>query len=552
MRETQEPSEEGKDASDGVGRRGLSRRTLLLATALGAATTAAGVPALAGLWSREDPKRPAAGARAAETSYRAEYHFTVPEQWMNDPQRPIWVDGQYLYYYLYNADYLDGGTQTGTAWRLATSTDLVTFEDQGIAIAKDTTPNGDVWSGAAVIDTDDTAGYGANAVIALVTMEPEDPEDDPNTQAQYLHYSTDGGRTFTHGPTDPVLPNPGVRDFRDPKMIRDEDNDRWVMALTENDRVGFYHSPDLKEWTYADDFRAEGIGVLECPDLFQLTAENDTTRWVLGVSANGKEAGLPNTYAYWIGDFDGTAFQPEHEDPLWLDHGFDWYGAVTFDRHETDGSIDPTIRYAIGWMNNWDYANTTPTIDADGFNGTDSIVREVTLRQADDDTYYLASRPIAALHDHVSRTVELGDLAVDGELDVEYTGLAYELTTEVTWEDGLTVAGLQLRRSPDGSRHIDVGVHDGDSRYAFVNRGTTVNPDQSGSWQESQTPLPADTRSVKLRVLVDRTTVEVFVDDGRHTHSMLAFPYLTDTGLALFSDGGTAVFRNTVVREFQL
>ncbi|MEV1082784.1 glycoside hydrolase family 32 protein [Streptomyces sp. NPDC050211] len=510
----------------------MSRRALLAGSAAGA--SAALLPA-----AHTAAARPKPAATCA--SYRAEYHFTVPDQWKNDPQRPIWIDGEYHYYYLYNPDYFTGGTTAGTAWRLATSSDLVAFTDRGIAVPKDATPNGDVWSGSAVVDSDNTAGFGAGAVIVLATMAPDEV-----TQAQYLHYSTDGGRTFTSHGTDPVLPNPGVRDFRDPKVIRDEERGRWVMTLAEGNKVGFYHSADLKSWTYVSGFIKDGIGVLECPDLFRIRAADGTWKWVLGVSANGKGAGLPSTYAYWAGTFDGSVFTPDAADPQWLDHGWDWYGAVTFEKRNANGALDPAARYAIGWLNHWDYAGTTPTIDCDGFNGTDSIVREVTLKRDASGRYYLASRPVAALDDHVSRTVNLGDLEVAGTRLLDYTGTAYELTTEITW-DQLTGAGLQLRRSTDGGRHIDAGIY-GD--YAFVNRRNTVNPDASGNWQESKSPFDPSARTVRLRVLVDRTSVEMFVDDGRYVHSSEAFPYLVDTGLALFTIDGSAVFRNTVIREF--
>ncbi len=179
-------------------------------------------------------------------------------------------------------------------------------------------------------------------------------------------------------------------------MIRDEDRGRWVMALAENDKVGFYHSDDLKSWTYANGFVHDGIGVLECPDLFRITADDGTVKWVLGVSANGKSSGLPNTYAYWTGSFDGNAFTADASDPQWLDHGWDWYAAVTFEKRDASGAVDAAARYALGWVNNWDYADTTPTIDCDGFNGTDSVVREISLTKASDGTYYLASQPVAS------------------------------------------------------------------------------------------------------------------------------------------------------------
>lgn len=510
---------------------GMSRRALFAGSAAGA--VAAVLPA--------GPAAAKPKSAAACASYRAGYHFTVPDQWKNDPQRPVWIDGEYHYYYLYNADYTTG--VVGTAWRLATSSDLVSFQDRGVAVPKNTTPNGDVWSGSAVVDTGNTAGFGAGAVVVLATMSPHDGDAD---QAQYLYWSTDGGRTFTNHGTAPVLPNPGVRDFRDPKVIRDEERGRWVMALAENNKVGFYHSADLTSWTYVGGFIKDGIGVLECPDLFRITAADGTRKWVLGVSANGKGSGLPNTYAYWTGSFDGTAFTADSADPQWLDHGWDWYGAVTFEKRSSGGALDEAKRYAIGWLNNWDYANVTPTIDCDGFNGTDSIVREITLKRDASGVYYLASQPVAALSDHVSRTVNLGDLEVTGTRLLDYTGVAYELSCEISW-DQLRGAGVQVRRSPDGGRHIDAGVY-GD--YAFLNRRGTVNPDATARWQESHSPFSGN--RVTLRILVDRTSVEMFVDDGRYVHSSAAFPYLIDTGLALFTIDGTAVFENVVIREFTI
>lgn len=282
--------------------RGLTRRALFAGT--GAGATAALLPAAARPKPSTGTARPEPAG--ACVSYRAAYHFTVPDQWKNDPQRPVWIDGEYHYYYLYNADYLAGG-EVGTAWRLATSTDLVSFTDRGVAVPKDTTVNGDVWSGSAVVDDGDTAGFGAGAVVAVVTMSPGGGTDH---QEQFLYYSTDGGRTFTHHGTDPVLANPGVADFRDPKVIRDEDRDRWVMALAEHDKIGFYHSDDLTSWTYAGGFVEGGIGVLECPDLFRITADDGTGKWVLGASADGTGSGQPNTYAYWTGSSTAARSRP--------------------------------------------------------------------------------------------------------------------------------------------------------------------------------------------------------------------------------------------------
>nr|WP_246300823.1 GH32 C-terminal domain-containing protein [Actinopolyspora biskrensis] len=484
--------------------------------------------------------RPATTRAATEQTYRCQYHFTVPEQWKNDPQRPIRINGQLHYYYLYNADYLsDGG---GTAWRLATTTDNVVFRDEGISIPKFTTPNGDVWSGSVVVDTDNTAGFGEGSVIVLATQ-PDGQNG--GAQAQFLWYSTDGGFTFTNHGKDPVMPNPGVSNFRDPKIIRDSDRGRWVTLLAEGNKVGFYVSQDLKNWNYVSGFIKNGLGPLECPDLFHLTSSDGSATWVLGVSADGGDAGLPKTFAYWTGHFDGTTFHPDASAPQWLDHGFDWYAAVTWEKPAGDG-VDPTTRYAMAWMNNWDYAHNTPTTEADGYNGVDSIVREITLREQSSGQLSLVSRPVDALYDRVARTIDLGTITVDGEHPLPFQGVAYEIRAEVTW-GMLENVGMQLRKSSDGSRHIDLGVF-GD--YAYLNRAATGHPDQSGQWLESHTPFDPAAKRVDLRALVDRTTIELFLDDGRYVHSHLVFPDPTDTGVTLFTVGGAAVFSSVVIREF--
>ncbi len=323
-------------------------------------------------------------ARAADPDdeYRAQYHFTVPDHWKNDPQRPVFVDGKFHYYYLYNGDYnADPAANFGTEWRLATSYDGVVFADQGVAAPKKTNANYDLWSGSAVVDHANTAGFGAGAVVMLVTqMDHPTLAQQANAsgpQAQFLWYSTDGGRNFRPYGEAPVIPNEGRADFRDPKVVWDAERGRWVALIAERDRVSFYTSPDLKTWSRVWEYVNPGIGTIECPDLFQIRADDGSLKWVFGVSANGYATNEPATFAYWTGSFDGTSFAFDQDAPQWLDHGFDWYGAVTWE--------DPTApldrRYAVGWMNNWDYAHSTPTWGSDGFNGTDSITREIRLKR---------------------------------------------------------------------------------------------------------------------------------------------------------------------------
>lgn len=480
---------------------------------------------------------PAAADTPAAATYRAQYHFTVPDRWKNDPQRPVYLNGKFHYYYLYNADY---PTEVGTAWRLATTTDGVAFADQGIAAPKKTNANHDLWSGSAVVDTANTAGFGAGAVIQLVTQ-MDHPTNGSGPQAQFLWYSIDGGRTFRpHGDT-PVIPNGGRRDFRDPKVIWDADRGRWVTVITEGDRIGFFTSPDLKTWTRQSEF-ASTYGILECPDLFQIRADDGTTRWVLGVSANGRPSGQPETFAYWTGSFDGTAFTADSAAPQWLDHGFDWYAGVTWE----DPAAPLDRRFGLAWMNNWAYADTTPTRASDGFNGTDSIVREITLKHYPDG-YSLVSQPTSALASHASSVRNLGTIEVnDGLVPLPYKGTAYQLETDVSWTQ-LDNIGLQLRVSADGTRHADAGIY---RDYSYLNRRQTGQPDPNGPRGESRAPWNPAKTTARLKILVDRTSIEMFVDDGRHVHSSQVFADPSDTGINLYTTGGSATFANTTITEF--
>ncbi|MDW4573936.1 GH32 C-terminal domain-containing protein [Microbacterium sp. M3] len=488
-----------------------------------------------------------AAAAAAEPSddYRAQYHFTVPDHWKNDPQRPVFVDGKFHYYYLYNSEYnADPTANFGTEWRLATSYDGVVFADQGVAAPKKTNANYDLWSGSTVLDEANTAGFGAGAVVMLVTqMDHPTPAQQTNAsgpQAQFLWYSTDGGRNFRPYGDEPVIANGGRADFRDPKVVWDAERGRWVALIAERDRVSFYTSPDLKTWSRTWEYVNPGIGTIECPDLFPIRADDGSVKWVFGVSANGYATGEPATFAYWTGSFDGTSFTFDQSSPQWLDHGFDWYGAVTWE----DPAAPMDRRYAVGWMNNWDYAHSTPTWAADGFNGTDSITREIRLKRYGS-TFSLVSQPVAALADITTARTELGDVTVDGFLPLAYEGDAYQIEADVTWETATNI-GLQLRRSADGTRHADVGVTD---TYAYLNRGQTGYP--VGTWKtESRTPFPSDADSVHLRILVDRTTIEVFVDDGRYAHSSQVFAPPGDDGIALYTSGGAAVFHDLTITEF--
>ncbi|MEK3914129.1 glycoside hydrolase family 32 protein [Paenibacillus sp. FSL H7-0331] len=497
-----------------------------------------GIFIVIGLWPSQTENDSKETVLHHKPTYRSTYHFTTPDKWKNDPQRPIYLDGKYHYYYLYNGDYPHGN---GTEWRHATSTNLVQWKDEGVAIPKYTNRNGDPWTGSVVVDDTNTAGFGKGALVAIVTQ----PSADGGKQEQYLWYSTDHGNTFTSYRDDPIMPNPGTKDFRDPKIIWDHQINKWVMAIAEGTKIGFYESMNLKDWQYTGGLFTENIGIVECPDLYLMRANDGTYKWILGVSANGKSAGQPNTYAYWTGHFNGKEFFPDQSDPQWLDYGFDWYGAVTFE----DGKYSDKYnhRYALAWMNNWDYPHNTPTLQ-EGFNGTDSIVRQINLKQEDDHTYRLVSQPIEALNQLTNTTDSLKQIEVNGTTTLHVTGDAYQLETDISWSEIKNV-GLRLRESADKNRHVDVGVFT-EGQYSYVNRAFTGQPDKSGKYVESRAPFDVIKKNVHLKILVDKTSIEVYIDDGTIVFSNEIFPELIDQGITLFTEGGTAIFNIVVIKHF--
>jgi levanbiose-producing levanase len=343
------------------------RRTLVLVfAAIAVIVVAIGVTLAVQRPSDDEPDvRPtptptsAAGfERPADWSpHRPAVHFTPEQHWMNDPQKPFFLDGLWHYYYLYNADHPEGN---GTAWYHATSPDLIHWTDRGVAIEKYTNGLGDIWTGTAVVDTEGTAGFGAGAVIALVTQQTD------GVQRQSLFYSQDGGYTFESYEGNPVMDNPGVADWRDPRVFWDEAAGHWVMALAEHDRIGFYTSPDLREWTYTSDFVTTGLGVLECPDLFPMAVDGDPedVRWVLLAGANGAAEGMTTGTVYWTGAWDGERFIADSSEHQWLDRGADYYAAVTWDDTRLPEGERLGERYSIAWMNNWSYAPRRPTSSA--------------------------------------------------------------------------------------------------------------------------------------------------------------------------------------------
>ncbi|NND62558.1 MAG: glycoside hydrolase family 32 protein, partial [Flavobacteriaceae bacterium] len=304
--------------------------------------------------------------------FRPQFHFSPPEKWMNDPNGLVYHNGIYhLFYQFYPEDVVWGPMH----WGHAVSEDLIHWEHKPIALYPDEL--GYIFSGSAVVDIENTSEFGTAEnppLVAIYTYHLMEGEKAGRNdfQTQGIAFSLDNGETWTKYEGNPVIGNTDIRDFRDPKVFWDEERSKWVMALVAGDHVKLYDSSNLKDWRLLSEFGKEvGAhgGVWECPDLFKLKVEeSEEEKWVLLVSIN---PGAPNGGSgtqYFVGDWDGTTFS-SNQSHEWIDLGRDNYAGVTFN------NVPDDTRKFIGWMSNWDYAQSTPT---KGWRSAMTLPRDVT------------------------------------------------------------------------------------------------------------------------------------------------------------------------------
>ncbi|MEP7766013.1 glycoside hydrolase family 32 protein [Sanguibacter sp. 25GB23B1] len=517
--------------------------------------------ALVGACSTETERQPASPSESASAPqtgtdhWRPSVHFTPTENWMNDPNGLVFHEGLYHLFFQYNPEGSDWGN---ISWGHATSTDLVHWDEQPVAI--EATAEEMVFSGSIVVDTENTSGLGTvedPALVALYTSAyGEGAVKEPGVQAQSLAYSLDDGQTWQRYENNPVLTlDPDSENFRDPKVFWYEEGGYWVMATVVADAqvVKLYRSDDLIAWSWLSDFSGVGAGaddpgiLWEMPDLFPLTADDGSEHWVLLLSINpGGPAGGSGSQ-YFVGDFDGTSFvsdapAPEGEvDALWLDYGADFYAATTISGAPDDALI-------IGWMSNWDYAGAVPTSP---WRGGMALPRRLTLLARDDAAPRLASSIAPAARTAIERSSTSSttdDLTVDGEIaPLPTEPCAPVQLIDVRLEPGgAQRAGFVVHGSADGDRGARI-VYDADVGALSVDRteaGTAVTPGFAGV---HSAPVELRDGALDLTVLVDRGSVEVYADGGRVAITDLVLPAEGDACTSVFAEGGAATFASMTV-----
>lgn len=464
--------------------------------------------------------------------YRPNFHFSPDNGWMNDPNGMVYLDGEYHLFYQYNPY---GNKWGNMHWGHAVSNDLMSWTYLGTPIAPD--HNGAIFSGSAVIDKDNTAGFGKNAMIAIFTS-------DGKTQTQSIAYSVDKGRTFKVYEGNPVIKNPGIPDFRDPKVSWNDQISKWVMVLATRQTVTFFSSNDLKEWEKMSEF-GDGLGshggVWECPDLFPLQY-NGKTKWVLIVSINPGGPNNGSATQYFIGDFNGKEFKADDLPyPLWVDHGQDNYAGVTW------SNIPPSDNRKIflGWMTNWNYANDVPT---QNFRNAMTVPRELFLKD-NGEHIILASRPVAELKNIEKPQAENKDLVVSDSVCL----------TEIL--DGLKGSfSLEMDILPLNSRKFGFKLVNSKNEFLcfnfnLENKYLSVDRKKSGKVDFNRNFLNVSSAPLKskkiyhLKLIVDKASSELFVNDGDLVTSNTFFPAEDMNMLSFFSQEGSINVKNIKVNK---
>ena len=452
--------------------------------------------------------------------FRPTYHFSPLYGWMNDPNGMVYKDGEYHLFYQHNPY----GSKWGNMhWGHAISKDLINWEHRPDAITPDAL--GTIFSGSAVVDTDNTAGFGAGAIVAIYTQNSD-------RQVQSIAYSTDNGRSFTKYENNPVLTS-DARDFRDPKVFWHKETQRWIMLLAVGQEMQIFSSSNLKDWAFESSFgEGQGAhgGVWECPDLFELPVDGTNEKKLVllcNLNPGGPFGG--SATQYFVGTFNGKEFVNESPSKTkWMDLGKDHYATVTW------SDAPDNRRIAIAWMSNWQYANDVPTSQ---YRSPNSVPRDLSLFTVDGETY-LQSAPSPEL-------LKLRDISKKRSFKVNGTRTIKDMIAgnEGAYEIELTIENqhadvIGFRLYNDKGEEVDMQYDMKEKKFSMDRRKSGEVGFNENFPMLTWTTIESGKDELKLRLFVDKSSVEAFGDGGRFVMTNQVFPSEPYTHIDFYSKGG--------------
>ena len=461
--------------------------------------------------------------------FRPQFHFSPAANWINDPNGLVYYKGEYHLFYQYHPDSTIWGPMH---WGHAVSPDMVNWTELPIALYPD--EHGAIFSGSAVIDWQNSADFGPEAMVAIFTHHQH--ENGIQTQSQSLAYSLDSGRTWTKYAGNPVLsPTNQMRDFRDPKVFwyGTGQDGHWVMALAAYRLILFYKSPDLIHWEACGGFgfgHGSTEGVWECPDLFALPVEGtNENRWVLvvGVGSGGPTGG--SGQQYFVGHFDGETFTSENpkEVTLWADYGADFYAAQSWS-DAPDGE-----RLLIAWMNNWVYARQIPTST---WRGAMTLPRVLSLVRTPDGIR-LRQQPVTNLRSLRRSALRQENITISAGgsfTPAVQVGNLWEIRAEFV-APGEGVGEFGLRLAWGGASAVTFGYRSGS---LFCDRTASGRVDFNPAFPAIHSVrLDPEKGRLRLHIFVDHSSVELFANDGLVCMTERIFPEEGATRITVFAAG---------------
>ena len=466
--------------------------------------------------------------------YRPAYHHTPLYGWMNDPNGMFYKDGKWHLYYQHNPY---GSKWQNMTWGHSVSTDLVSWEHLPLAIEPDGL--GAIFSGSCAIDRENTAGYGENAVVAMYTSAAK-------SQIQSLAGSKDGGLTFEKYSGNPVLPLES--EARDPNMFWNPETKEWTLILAHalDHEMLIFTSPDLKTWTLQSAF-GKGLGaqegVWECPDLFELNVPGSKkSKWALICNINPGGPFGGSAAQYFIGDFDGKTFRADTDrngnvPTKWMDYGKDHYATVSW------SDAPDNRRVVIGWMSNWEYAAEVPT---NQFRSANTLPRELKLFKGTDGDLYLASAPASELLGLRGTAIAESGKASLGKTDLNFTipadteGL-FEITASF---DAGKKSKVELTLSNKVGEKVIMTYDAATRTMAFDRTGAGLSDFSQSFTAVKVAPTRENNGKIELRIFVDRSSIELFGNDGQFVMTNLVFPTSPYLNLSIAAPEGSARLNN--------
>lgn len=460
--------------------------------------------------------------------YRPQFHFSPATNWCNDPNGLVYNNGTYHMFYQHNPF----GNQWGhMTWAHATSKDLVHWTHQPIAIPEE---NGImIFSGTCVVDKNNTSGFGKNGKVPMVAVYTGHIEN--VNQSQHIAYSLDDGITWTKYANNPVL-DLHKKDFRDPKIFWHQEKKYWVMALMfpVEHMVQFYSSPNLKDWAHLSDFGPAGdtSGVWECPDLTQVPVEGmpGKKKWLLQMSQNA-------SMQYFVGEFDGVKFINENsvQQIKRPDYGPDYYAAISY--NQLPAAQQPT---AIGWVNNWYYANDIPTTP---WKSAMSLPRTLSVKKVNEG-WVLVQKPVTTLNTLRQPAEKTpSQEIVTGTKTLPVKSRQFEILVSIEPSAG-SISGVRIAAGAD--HYFEIG-YDASKQILYTDRSKSGNTGFNENFKKmlrNETIVALRQKKIQLHIYFDNSIAEIFVNDGATVFTAQLFSAPEQNGIELFSNGAKTIFSN--------